>query len=180
MPSFTAVQEAVQEAVLDLEPNEKLAQRLKWSVASAILFIAVTPHLYSSLSSTLRTAAAARNVTLPGMDASDTPSVLDCKSALTHLGSAVVFFVANFLMMKIAMNYSKSGQTKSDLLLVKYSLYATLLYFAVSSADMYQVTNKIGLKTVRDDGCPSTVGVLLHAVVFALLSVSLMYLPKDE
>ena len=148
----------------NLEPVFGLSNKLKSSLASAVLFIAVTPHIYSSIAN------------------KDHPKN-DCSTPVGHLMSTAVFFVANYLMMKIALYYSNTGKKANDLLLVKYALCASLLYYVISSTDMYKITGQVGLTAlgaVDDKGCPTIPGVVVHAVVFTVLLVLMMLLPKDE
>ena len=64
-----------------------------------------------------------------------------------------------------------------------YSLQAALLFLIVSSPVMYSLVQTIfgGLFTVAVKGCPTVAGLLLHTVVFALLTYLLMvYQAKAE
>lgn len=64
-----------------------------------------------------------------------------------------------------------------------YSLQAALLFLIVSSPVMYSLVQTIfgGLFTVAVKGCPTVAGLLLHTVVFALLTYLLMvYQSKAE
>jgi len=64
-----------------------------------------------------------------------------------------------------------------------YSLQAALLFLIVSSPVMYNLVQMIfgGLFTVAVKGCPTVSGLLLHTVVFALLTYLLMiYQSKTE
>jgi len=56
------------------------------------------------------------------------------------------------------------------------SLWAALLFLLISSKFMYSVTNSLGLKTMERSGCPSTLGYILHTIVFTLLVFGSMYL----
>ena len=64
-----------------------------------------------------------------------------------------------------------------------YSLQAALLFLIVSSPVMYNLVQMIfgRLFTVAVKGCPTVSGLLLHTVVFALLTYLLMvYQAKAE
>ena len=64
-----------------------------------------------------------------------------------------------------------------------YSVQAALLFLIVSSPVMYNLVQMIfgRLFTVAVKGCPTVSGLLLHTVVFALLTYLLMvYQSKTE
>ena len=64
-----------------------------------------------------------------------------------------------------------------------YSLQAALLFLIVSSPVMYSLVQMVfgRLFTVAVKGCPTVAGLLLHTVVFALLTYLLMvYQAKAE
>lgn len=66
----------------------------------------------------------------------------------------------------------------SDGLKFKYSLYTAFLFYIFSSAQMYKLTNK--LMPTSNNGCPSSVGLLAHTVIFTASVYGLMKLPKDK
>jgi hypothetical protein len=146
----------------EYEPEMDVSKRLKISLVSALVFLAVTPHIYTELSS------------------NGDKTKYECQDAKSHLASSALFFALNYLLMKMSVSGNKSDRTPSDMLLVKYSLYATLLYYAVSGTEMYQLTDSLGFSSLTEKGCPSTFGILAHVVVFAVLLVLMMYLPQDE
>lgn len=61
------------------------------------------------------------------------------------------------------------------------SLWSAVLFLAVAYSGTFKLTNSlfetIGLRTITDNGCPTLVGLCLHAVVFALLIRLSMLLP---
>lgn len=61
---------------------------------------------------------------------------------------------------------------------VKFSLYSTLLFFLVANPATYAFVNSI-VGGVAVGGCPTSFGLLLHSLVFFLLSYAIMTLPKD-
>ena len=64
-----------------------------------------------------------------------------------------------------------------------YSLQAALLFLIVSSPVMYNLVQMVfgRLFTVAVKGCPTVAGLLLHTIVFALLTYLLMvYQAKTE
>jgi hypothetical protein len=83
--------------------------------------------------------------------------------------------------MKIGKSQGWYGlQSKSDLLLAKYVIFGALLFFAVSSTDVYRLTNSVlGGDLSNDMGCPTTKGIVIHAITFSLLMIILLNLPHD-
>ena len=60
--------------------------------------------------------------------------------------------------------------------MIMFSLYATLLYFFISSADMYKFTGFASSKfekipQITNDACPTTYGILLHAIFYIVLMI---------
>jgi len=60
------------------------------------------------------------------------------------------------------------------------SLIAAVIFFLVSSPFMYDFTNKIGLKTEKSSGCPSTQGLLIHSAVFFIIVFLIMMIPMGK
>ncbi len=60
----------------------------------------------------------------------------------------------------------------------RYTLYTTIVFFIVVCPCTYKLTNKLFSKLLGPiasaNGCPTTVGIILHAVVFTLLLRLLM------
>lgn len=147
-------------------------QKLSWSLISALLFIIVSPQFYTLFSKGQTDAAPDSN----------------CQTAQGRFTSAGLFFILNYFVMKIAIGYSQSRSSydgsspksqMSDFLIIKYSLYTTMLYFVVSSNELYEMSGKLISGLSNQKGCPHMQGVLVHAVVFLVLLVLMMYLPKD-
>lgn len=97
------------------------------------------------------------------------------KTRLLHL-------IAYFALLVYALKYyEKVERSNSDI--VGYALYASLLYFLISSPELYQFVNKtIGDKlTVTNGKCPTFVGIALHSAVFSLCMAAwqTMY-PEDS
>ena len=69
----------------------------------------------------------------------------------------------------------------SDSLKWKYSFYSALLFFIISSPQIYKITHSILGKYVKiaNGGCPTAVGLVLHSVVYMVALFGLMKLPKD-
>jgi len=69
----------------------------------------------------------------------------------------------------------------SDSLKWKYSFYSALLFFIISSPQIYKLTHKVLGKFVKiaNDGCPTSFGLVLHSFVYMVAVFGLMKLPKD-
>jgi uncharacterized BrkB/YihY/UPF0761 family membrane protein len=53
----------------------------------------------------------------------------------------------------------------------RYSIYSTILFFILSLPLVYKL-----LKTVDKNGCPTIIGVTIHAIVFLLIIRGMMEL----
>ena len=69
----------------------------------------------------------------------------------------------------------------SDSLKWKYSFYSALLFFIISSPQIYKINHRILGKYVKiaNGGCPTAFGLVLHSVVYMVALFGLMKLPKD-
>jgi hypothetical protein len=64
----------------------------------------------------------------------------------------------------------------------KYSFYSALVFFLIANPEMYKVTDKIlgGVLDVAGlSGCPTSLGLLLHTVLFFIVILALMMFPRD-
>ena len=69
----------------------------------------------------------------------------------------------------------KKGGTNEDKW--RYTFYTTILFLVIASPFMFKLVNSLlgsVLKICNKNGCPTSVGLLLHSVVFALLLRLLM------
>jgi hypothetical protein len=60
------------------------------------------------------------------------------------------------------------------------SLKVAIIFLLISSQFMYNITNKIGLKTLDSKDRPTTWGYTLHTIVFALIVFLSMYIPTPD
>lgn len=60
----------------------------------------------------------------------------------------------------------------------KYSFMSALIFYILSSPDMYNLTNNV-VQTINEKGCPTSFGLLLHSIVFMISLYLIMNLPKD-
>ena len=95
--------------------------------------------------------------------------VTQCPTMMGQLLHAVVFFLITYATMR---DPTVDNNTK-----IRHSLYGTLIFFFISSPAMYSLTSSIlGPVIATPDGCPTLMGVLLHAVVYCAVLVGVMYL----
>ena len=77
-----------------------------------------------------------------------------------------------------AKNEEEKGRTWLDKW--RYTLYTTLLFLIVVNPLTYKLVNRLlgSITKIADNtGCPTTNGMLIHAVVFTLLLRGVMELP---
>lgn len=109
-----------------------------------------------------------------------TTSYYNCPTPEGKFIHSGLFFAVNYFAMKLAASQGWLGmEGKSDSLMAKYSLYGTLLYFFLSSSDTYALTNNLIGNTANEGGCPEVKGIMIHGLVYLLLVMFMMYLPKD-
>lgn len=134
--------------------------KLSYSALAAVVFIAVSlPVTYNLTDNLVNTVDFA------------------CPTAVGRLLHSAVFYAILYLLIKLL---DRSGMSNS--LVAKYAFYATLVYFLLSSQEVYAVTSQIpGLSGLTDyGGCPTTTGVIVHGIVFLVVLVLIMNFPKDQ
>ena len=103
----------------------------------------------------------------------------NCPTPIGKFIHTAVFFILNFVMMKISSSYKGDGQQLDNALIAKYSFYGALMFFLISSSDTYKLTGSL-LGLGSQDGCPNLGGIIVHGLVFATALVLIMYFPKDN
>jgi hypothetical protein len=91
-------------------------------------------------------------------------------------------FIAYFILLILALKYFENVD-KSNSDIVGYALYASLLYFFISSPEMYQfVHGLIGNKvSIANGKCPTLTGVFIHSAVFgSCMAVWQAFYPEDS
>ena len=133
-------------------------QKLIISLGSALVFTAVNlPCTYKITNNVLHTFNATTN----------------CPTNLGLLVHAVVFFLLTFLSMGNPL--INSGVK------LKHTIYGTLIFFLISSPTVYSFVGSIlGPHFADVNGCPTLYGLLLHALVYCLVLVAVMYLPEKN
>lgn len=103
-----------------------------------------------------------------------------CPTTIGLFLHTLVFFLVLYLVMWFFDSRKSPDQQISKTMMAKYSFYGAILFFIVSNPETYKLVNMIGLgKLGTSDGCPNVGGLLLHTVVFFLLTFGAMFLPKD-
>ena len=104
-----------------------------------------------------------------------------CPTSYGHLVHTIVFFLL-LLLIKILMNLGRNqGDKKTISLLIKYTFYCTLLFYFFTNKEIYQITGHLTNGKLSDiNGCPTFVGLLVHALLFMFTAFALMFLPKDK
>ena len=60
------------------------------------------------------------------------------------------------------------------------SLMSALLFFLIASPEMFQLVRRVfGTWVSSPTGCPSTAGLMLHSLVFLLITWGLMNIRKN-
>lgn len=94
-----------------------------------------------------------------------------CPTNTGLLVHALVFLVLTYLSM--------GGANVNEWIKFKHSLYGALIFFFISSPSIYTITGYIFGPQIADaDGCPTTYGILLHAAVYCVALIGVMYLPE--
>lgn len=97
----------------------------------------------------------------------------NCPTAIGLIVHALVFFVLTFLSM--GNPYEKTG------IKLKHTIYGTLIFFLISSPAVFSLVGSILGNQIADaNGCPTIMGVGLHAIVYCMALVAVMYLPNQD
>ena len=132
-----------------------LTQKAFHAGVSAAIFLAVSlPYVYDKTNSVLFSS--------PGT----------CPTYKSKLLHAVLFVAIAFLVMKYLVDVSGSNG-----MLLRYAIYGALVFFLVSSTEMYTLTHGIYDGITVDNGCPTLTAVVIHTVVYFLILVGMMSLP---
>jgi len=128
------------------------------SFQDAIMFIIVTHPIFYNMTNKLVTTY---------------DNVSNCPTTTGVFLHAVLFFVLNYVFMKIAKSNLSNG------LMLKYSFYGTILYFLISNKETYKLVNKV-INVSSLSGCPTNKGILVHACVYFAVLLGVMYFPNDK
>jgi len=103
-----------------------------------------------------------------------------CPTIAGHLGHSVFFFILMYTLL-LTINFMNGPDKRmSALLLLKYAFYGTLLFFIISSTEIYALIGNITNNYVAtSNGCPTTAGIFIHAIVYFFVLFGVMFFPKD-
>lgn len=94
----------------------------------------------------------------------------NCPSWKSRLLHTIVFFVLTYL----AITYVEKSENKDNIM--KRCVTYTLLFFILSSPELYRLTDSFGIITTADrNACPTVTGIAIHSVVFVLLNILLQH-----
>lgn len=85
----------------------------------------------------------------------------DCPTYKSKLLHTLAFFALSLLVMKYMGSNDKTLE-----LMIRHSVYASLLFFFLSSAESFKLTGSLINGLADSSGCPTMTGVLVHAVVY--------------
>jgi hypothetical protein len=94
----------------------------------------------------------------------------NCPSWKSRLLHTIVFFV----VMYLTIVYVEKPKDKSET--IKRCMWSTLLFFVLSSPELYRLTDSFKmLDTADNNACPTMYGVSAHAVLFILINILMQY-----
>lgn len=103
-----------------------------------------------------------------------------CPTVIGHFVLSLIFFLLIFITMILISAYKKNGSKKSTWLFIKYSFFATLLFFIITNTEIYKLIGMItNNKSASVNGCPTVFGLFLHALIYFLIILGIMSLPKN-
>ncbi len=145
--------------------TKSLGQKFYYAGLTALLFIAVSlPWVYEKTNSIgINTYAS------------------ECPTPVGRFVHTFVFFALDYFMMKIMSAYG-SGPKKSDGMMLKYAFYAALIFFLLSSPELYSLS-QYSYKgdmfvNAPGSGCPTYSGVIVHGIIFMFFMVLVMSFPE--
>lgn len=97
-------------------------------------------------------------------------STTRCPTNTGIIVHTLIFFIITFL----SMNKSKLNNS----IKLKHSIYGTLIFYLISSPAVFSIVGSFfGKQYANSDGCPTLLGIMLHALVYSVILVAVMHLP---
>lgn len=94
----------------------------------------------------------------------------NCPSWKSRLLHTIAFFVVTYLII----NYVEKTEDKANIM--KRCMASTLLFFVLSSPEVYRLTDSLGfVDTADDSACPTMTGILVHSGVFVLANILMQH-----
>lgn len=95
----------------------------------------------------------------------------NCPTIMSHFIQSIIFFIL-ILVILMLLNSTRNNIWT----LVKYAFYSTLLYFILTSSEMYGLIGIITNNTTSDSfGCPNFRGTLLHGLFYFLIIFGIIF-----
>lgn len=91
----------------------------------------------------------------------------NCPSWKSRLLHTIAFFVVTYLII----TYVEKPEDKSNVM--KRCMASTLLFFILSSPEVYRLTDSFGFMDTADDNtaCPTMTGILAHSGLFVVANL---------
>lgn len=94
----------------------------------------------------------------------------NCPTIFGHFVQSIMFFILMLVIMLLLNSQQSTFWT-----LTKYAFYGTLLYFILTTSEMYGLMAAISGGSTSDSfGCPTQRGVILHALIYFFIMLGIM------
>ena len=135
-------------------------KKLNISIGSAILFVLVNlPKTY--------------HFTNKHIPYSLYNSAIKCPTSLGLIIHTLIFGIVTY--------YSMKNATIDNGIKLKHTIYGALIFFFISNPAFFSVTQSIfGTNISSTNGCPTLNGIMVHAVLYCMALVAVMYLPVGD
>ncbi len=96
----------------------------------------------------------------------------NCPSWKSRLLHTIAFFVVTYLIIM----YVEKSEDKANVM--KRCMTSALLFFVLSSPEIYRLTDSFGMLDTADDAsaCPTMTGILAHSGLFVLANLLMQQL----
>jgi Na+/melibiose symporter-like transporter len=91
----------------------------------------------------------------------------DCPTLISKLIHIIIFFILTIIMLYFVK------KTLNNYVLIKYALISSLLFFFLSSPELYNLTDEI-FKIETDINCPNQKSIMLHGIIFWIINYYLL------
>lgn len=149
-----------------------ILDKLTYSIfASILMYIIANPTTYQMIDNSFE-------------EKGKISDAIGCPTLRGHLLHTVIFFILVFASMLIFLAFKPMEEQKSLGLILKYSFYTALIFFLITSKEMYEFVNSMlkcfGFGSILEkEVCPSMDGVIVHSFIFGLIMFGVMNFPRD-
>jgi Na+/melibiose symporter-like transporter len=91
----------------------------------------------------------------------------DCPTLISKLIHIIIFFILTIIMLYFVK------KRLNNYVLIKYALISSLLFFFLSSPELYNLTDEI-FKIETDINCPNQKSIMLHGIIFWIINYYLL------